>query len=42
MLGVSYTFGDFSVTPLMSIAFLVITAILFYGLAMLNMGKKRV
>jgi len=41
MLGVSYTFGDLSVTPLMSIAFLAVTAILFYGLAMLNMSRKR-
>lgn len=41
MVGVSYTFGDLTVTPLMSIAFLAVTAILFYGLAMLNMSRKR-
>ncbi len=41
MMGVSYKFGDFTVTPLMSIAFLVLTGILFYGLAMMRMSKKR-
>ena len=42
MMGVSYKFGDFTVTPWMSIAFLVVTGILFYGLAMMKMAKKRV
>lgn len=42
MMGVSYQFGDFTVTPLMSIAFLVVTGILFYGLAMMNMARKQV
>lgn len=41
MMGVSYKFGDFTVTPWMSIAFLVVTGILFYGLAMMKMSKKR-
>ncbi len=41
MMGVSYQFGDFAVTPLMSIAFLIVTGLLFYGLAMMNMAKKR-
>ncbi len=41
MMGVSYQFGDFTVTPLMSIAFLIVTGLLFYGLAMMNMAKKR-
>jgi multidrug/hemolysin transport system permease protein len=42
MLGISYKFGDFTVTPLMSIAYLVLTGALFYGLAMMKMAKKRV
>ena len=42
MMGVSYKFGDFTVTPWISIAFLVVTGILFYGLAMMKMSKKRV
>ena len=41
MMGVSYKLGDFTVTPLMSIAFLALTGILFYGLAMMRMSKKR-
>lgn len=41
MMGVSYKFGDFTVTPWMSIAFLVVTGILFYSLAMMKMSKKR-
>ena len=41
MMGVTYKLGDFSVTPLMSIAFLALTGILFYLLAMMRMAKKR-
>ncbi len=41
MMGVTYKFGDFSVTPLMSIGFLTLTGILFYLLAMMRMAKKR-
>lgn len=41
MMGVSFKFGDFAVTPIMSIAFLILTGILFYGLAMMRMSKKR-
>ncbi len=41
MMGITYKFGDFTVTPLMSIAFLVLTGLLFYGLAMMRMSKKR-
>ncbi len=41
MMGVSYKFGDFTVTPWMSIAFLVVAGILFYSLAMMKMSKKR-
>lgn len=42
MMGVSYQFGDFTVTPLLSMAYLAFTGLLFFGLAMWNMSKKRV
>ena len=41
MMGVSFQFGEFTVTPLISIAYLVVTGLLFFGLAMLNMSRKR-
>lgn len=41
MMGVSFKIGDLAVTPLMSILFLAGSAILFYGLAMLSMARKK-
>lgn len=41
MMGVSYKFGDFAVTPLMSIVFLAVTGLLFYWLTMMRLSKKR-
>lgn len=41
MMGISYQFGEFNVTPLISIAYLAITGLLFFGLAMVNMSRKR-
>lgn len=40
MMGVSFKLGELTVTPLMSIAFLAITGMLFYALAMVKMAKK--
>ena len=41
IMGISYQFGEFTVTPLLSIAYLAITGLLFFGLAMANMSRKR-
>lgn len=41
VMGVSYQFGDFNVTPLLSIAYLAVSGLLFYILAMMNMAKKK-
>lgn len=38
-LGVVFRFGDFEITPLMSIGFLIVSAILFFGLSVINMRK---
>lgn len=42
MMGVSFKIGDINVTPLMSILFLIGSAILFYSLAMASMARKKV
>ena len=41
MLGVTFKFGDATVTPLISIAILVVAGIVFLGLAMLNLSRKK-
>ncbi len=41
MMGVTFKLGDFSVTPLISILFLAASAVLFYGLAIANMARKK-
>lgn len=41
LMGVVYQFGDTEVTPAMSIAILVVTAIAFYGLSILNISRKK-
>lgn len=41
LMGVVYQFGDTEVTPAMSIAILVVTAIVFYGLSILNISRKK-
>jgi len=42
MMGVVYRFGDYEVSPLVSIVSLFATALLFYGLSLLNMRRLRV
>jgi len=39
-MGVTFQFGDFTVTPWMSIVYLLVVAVIFYGLSMLNMARK--
>lgn len=41
MFGNVYKFGDFTVTPFMSVLVLIATALLFYGLAILNISRKK-
>ena len=41
MMGVTFKLGDLTITPLVSIFFLAVTAVLFYGLAMVNMARKK-
>ncbi len=41
MLGVSFKIGDTTVTPIISITILVIAGIVFLGLAMLNLSRKK-
>jgi len=41
MLGVSFKIGDTTVTPILSITILVIAGILFLGLALLNLSRKK-
>lgn len=41
MLGVSFKFGDTTVTPIISITVLVVAGILFLGLALLNLFRKK-
>jgi len=38
-MGITYRFGDFEFTPLISVAMLVASAMLFFGLTLLNMRK---
>lgn len=38
--GVTYYFGDIEVTPLMSVSILLVTGLVFMGLACVNLGKK--
>lgn len=40
-MGITFRFGDFTVTPWMSIAFLAVVAVIFYGLSIMNMARKR-
>ncbi|TCZ75804.1 ABC transporter permease [Paenibacillus albiflavus] len=39
-MGVTYSFGDFTVSPLMSILVLLATTVIFYLLAILNLSRK--
>jgi len=41
MLGVSFKIGDTVVTPIMSIALLVGSGIIFLALAILNLSRKK-
>lgn len=41
LMGVTYKFGDTTVTPLMSIAVLIVTAAVFYGLSIWNLSRKK-
>ena len=40
-MGVTFRFGDYSVTPVVSILILLFTAVLFYALATFNLSRKR-
>lgn len=39
-MGVTFQFGDFAVTPWMSVAFLLAVAAIFYGLSLMNMARR--
>ena len=41
LLGVSFKIGDTVVTPIMSIALLVGSGVIFLGLSILNLSRKR-
>lgn len=41
LMGVTYKFGDTTVTPLMSIAVLIVTTAVFYGLSIWNLSRKK-
>lgn len=41
LMGVTYKFGETEVSPLLSIGILVATAIIFYGLSVFNLSRKR-
>jgi len=41
-MGIAYRFGDFEITPLMSIAILAASAAVFFGLAVMNMRTAKV
>lgn len=41
MMGVTFKFGDTTVTPLMSIAILVVSGLIFLGLSILNLSRKK-
>lgn len=40
-MGVTFRLGDFAVTPAVSIAFLCVAAVAFFGLSLLNMSRRR-
>lgn len=40
-MGVTFKFGDTTVTPLMSIAILVVSGLIFLGLSILNLSRKK-
>ena len=40
MMGVTYSFGDYQLTPLIHILILIASAALFYGLAIFNVSRK--
>ena len=42
MLGITYTFGDYTVSNLVSIGILVVTGAVFYALGVINISKKKV
>ncbi len=41
LMGVTYKFGDTTATPLMSIAVLIVTTAVFYGLSIWNLSRKK-
>ncbi|MPM49002.1 hypothetical protein SDC9_95730 [bioreactor metagenome] len=41
MMGVTFKFGDTTITPLMSIAILVVSGLIFLGLSILNLSRKK-
>ncbi len=41
MMGVTLSFGEYTVTPLVSVLILFATAVVFYGLSVLNMSRKK-
>ncbi|MFZ2539762.1 MAG: ABC transporter permease [Oscillospiraceae bacterium] len=41
MMGVTFKFGDFTITPLISIIILLVTAVVFYALSTLNISRKK-
>ena len=41
-LGVVFTFGDFEITPIMSILYLAVSAVVFFGLSVMNIRKTGV
>jgi multidrug/hemolysin transport system permease protein len=40
LMGVTFKFNDYTVTPLVSITILIVTALLFYGLSIWNLSRK--
>ena len=40
MMGVTFRFGDYTLTPLVSIIILIITGLLFYSLSIWNLSRK--
>jgi hypothetical protein len=42
MKGANFSFGDFAVTLVISMLFLALTAVLFFGLSMIFMRKKQI
>jgi len=39
-MGVTFSFNNYTVTPLASIIILIVTALLFYGLSIWNLSRK--